>query len=71
MTRPRTRALVALAIWDGAWKALAVAVAVRNRQWRWVGPLLAMNSGGLLPMLYLWRFAAARSSPQKADPGPQ
>ncbi|MCK9519640.1 MAG: DUF5652 family protein [Dehalococcoidia bacterium] len=44
-------------LWDSAWKAAAVAVAIRNRQYRWVGPLIVANTVGVLPMVYLFRFA--------------
>ncbi len=50
---------ILLTAWDTAWKAAAIRRAVQNRQWRWVLPLATVNSAGILPMLYLARWAKA------------
>ncbi len=47
----------AIFLWDTAWKAVAIVTAIRNRQYRWIGPLVLVNSVGILPMVYLLRFA--------------
>jgi|GEM_PF-3132119 len=47
----------AIFLWDTAWKAVAIVTAIRNRQYRWIGPLLLVNSVGIFPLVYLLRFA--------------
>lgn len=59
---PKSVAVV-LALWDTAWKAVAIRAAVRNRQYRWVPALLIVNSVGLLPIVYLWRFQHPAPAP--------
>ncbi len=54
------RAGIVVALWDTAWKAVAIRRAVRNRQWKWVPVLAVVNSAGLLPLLYLARWGRAR-----------
>lgn len=51
---------IALAVWDTAWKAIAIMVATRNRQMKWVPVLTIVNSAGILPMVYLWKFSGPR-----------
>jgi hypothetical protein len=48
-----TAAIIAGVAWDGAWKFLAIRRAIKLRQFRWIAPLLVVNSVGLLPILYL------------------
>lgn len=48
---------VAVGAWDTAWKAVAVRRAIKNRQWKWILPLAVVNSAGILPILYLKRWA--------------
>ena len=55
--RRRLPIVIALAAWDTAWKLVAVRRAIRSRQYRWIAPLLVVNSLGLFPMLYLARFS--------------
>lgn len=57
MKRPPPRVLTVLLIWDSAWKAAAITRAVKRRNYRWIVPLAVVNSMGILPMLYLWRFS--------------
>jgi hypothetical protein len=57
MKKPPARLLTVVLIWDSTWKAAAIIKAVRRRQFRWVVPLAIVNSAGMLPMLYLWRFS--------------
>ena len=47
--------LIALGVWDTAWKAAAVWQAIKRHQYRWAAALGAVNSVGVLPMVYLWR----------------
>jgi len=58
---------VVLGAWDTAWKAIAIRRAVKNRQWRWVLPLATVNSVGILPMLYLARWANPSGEPREAE----
>lgn len=60
---------ILLFAWDSLWKTIAVLVAVRNRQFKWVGPLVAVNSLGILPMVYLWKFAGPRLDESDEDEG--
>ncbi|MCL4232085.1 MAG: hypothetical protein KJ053_10915 [Dehalococcoidia bacterium] len=50
------RAGLAVAAWDAAWKAIAIRRAIKNRHWKWVPVLAAVNSAGLVPLLYLTRW---------------
>ena len=65
----KKRVGIAVAVWDGAWKVAALVVAVRNRQWRWVVPLATVSSAGVLPMVYLWRFAHQPGGMGEAEDG--
>lgn len=64
MTRKRDGIITVAAIWDSAWKGYAIWKAVRRRQYRWIPPLLIVNSVGLLPMLYVF-FLAKRGGRQE------
>lgn len=55
--RRRLPLVIALAAWDTSWKVIAIRRAIRNRQYRWIAPLLFINSVGVFPMLYLSRFS--------------
>lgn len=59
--RLRVTLVAAGVAWDSLWKAWAIRRAVRNRQYRWIMPLLFINSAGLLPIAYLLRWAAPKS----------
>lgn len=52
-------------LWDSGWKAAAVWTALRRRDFKWVVPLLAVNSVGLLPIAYITVFGAR---PETGDP---
>jgi hypothetical protein len=58
-----TAAIIAGVAWDGAWKFLAIRRAIKLRQFRWIAPLLVVNSVGLLPMLYLWKLSKRQAQP--------
>ncbi len=45
--------LALLAIWEVAWKGLALWKAARNEERYWFIALLFINTAGILPMLYL------------------
>lgn len=60
--RPRIAVIVAAALWDTAWKFVAVRRAIRVRQFGWIAPLLVVNSVGLLPMVYLWKLSKREAS---------
>lgn len=53
---------VAVGLWDAAWKTLAIRRAIKNRQYRWIIPLLVTSTAGILPIVYLWRFARPRAA---------
>lgn len=45
--------LAILAIWELAWKGLALWRAARNKEKYWFIAILLINSAGVLPMFYL------------------
>jgi len=63
MNRNRLPIGIVIFLWDAAWKILAVRRAVQNRQYRWIAPLILVNSVGILPMLYLAKWASRESVP--------
>ena len=46
--------VVLLALWDLAWKAVAMWEAAKERDKLWFVLLLLINSIGIVPILYLW-----------------
>lgn len=63
----RTSYFVTVAtVWDTAWKAAAVWTALRRRDFKWVVPLVIVNSVGLLPIAYLKVFS--RNGGEAASP---
>lgn len=46
-------AALVLALWSLGWKAAAVTVALRKDDKKWVLPLALLNTGGILPIVYL------------------
>jgi hypothetical protein len=68
MVKKRAKYLgIVLGAWDTAWKVVAIRRAVKNRQWRWVLPLATVNSVGILPMLYLARWANTVEEPGESE----
>jgi hypothetical protein len=65
MERRHRWLIVAGATWDTAWKLAALYRAARRRDWKWMGPLMVVNSLGLLPMAYI--FFIAKDDEQEAD----
>lgn len=63
-TRLRNGLVFVAFLWDSAWKFVAVARAVQNRQFKWIPPLLLANTLGLLPIAYLklWGRRPSQSS---------
>jgi hypothetical protein len=51
--------LIAL-LWDTGWKLAAARRAIGRRQFKWIAPLLFVNSLGILPILYLQLFGKER-----------
>lgn len=51
----RNRLFQVAFLWDSVWKLAALAVALRRRDWKWLGPLLIVSSAGLFPIFYLSR----------------
>jgi hypothetical protein len=56
--------IVALAIWDGVWKVIAMWKSARHGQLGWFICLAIFNTAGVLPILYLLLF-------QKPPPPPK
>lgn len=55
-------ALAVLAIWDIAWKGVALWKAAHNRDKTWFVILLIINSVGVLPILYIYLFGRQSST---------
>jgi hypothetical protein len=45
--------IILLAIWEAAWKALALWRAAKNNQPGWFVLLIVVNSVGVLPIIYI------------------
>lgn len=41
--------------WDTAWKLVAIRRALQLKDYKWIAGIALANSGGLVPMYYLWR----------------
>ncbi|HZT97337.1 MAG TPA: DUF5652 family protein [Chloroflexota bacterium] len=54
--RKLPKPLLGIMILEAALKLFAAWRAVRSRQYVWAVALMVVNSGGLLPLLYLNRF---------------
>lgn len=62
---PGFLALVAvLAVWDVAWKGVALWKAARNGSTPWFIALLLINSVGILPIIYIFFFAQKKKHGQ-------
>jgi hypothetical protein len=48
--------IVAVVIWDGVWKLIAMWKSARNGQRAWYICLAIFNTAGILPILYLLLF---------------
>jgi hypothetical protein len=48
--------IVAIAIWDGVWKVIAMWKSARHGQLGWFICLAIFNTAGVLPILYLLLF---------------
>lgn len=68
MNRNRLPIGIVIFLWDAAWKIVAVRRAVQNRQYRWIAPLILVNSVGILPMLYLAKWAGGEQRPFDEEP---
>jgi len=60
---------IVLGAWDTAWKVIAIRRAIVNRQWRWIVPLATVNSVGVLPVLYLSRWAKPAGDRSEREAG--
>jgi hypothetical protein len=47
--------LIAIALWDLAWRAAAIRIALRRHEYRWAVALGIVSSAGLFPMVYIVR----------------
>lgn len=57
--------LIFVALWEGAWKAVAFWKSARNNQLGWFIAILLINSAGILPITYLF-FFQKENTPSKA-----
>lgn len=48
-----TAVLIVLAVWELAWKGMALWKASRRNQLGWFVAILLINSAGILPIIYL------------------
>jgi hypothetical protein len=53
--------LLPLALWELAWKGIALWKAAQNDQRNWFVALIIINSIGILPVLYLGYFQKKKS----------
>ncbi len=53
---------IILAIWEIAWKGVALWKAARRRQFKWFVALLLINSIGVLSILYIVYFSKKADS---------
>ena len=53
ITTTQMTLLLALAVWEAAWKGVALWKAARSQQQYWFVALLVINSAGILPIIYL------------------
>ena len=49
--------LIALVIWSGIWKAVALWKAARNSDKVWFAALFIINTAGLLEIFYIFAFS--------------
>jgi hypothetical protein len=67
MRKPPKWLMAILFVWDLAWKAIAIRRAIQRKQYRWVPALLFANTIGVLPIVYLIRFASPEPPEDFAD----
>lgn len=53
--------IVAVAIWELLWKAIALWKAASNKQTGWFVVLLLLNTAGILPLIYIFVVDKDRS----------
>jgi predicted permease len=58
--------IIALAIWDGVWKLIALWKSARNDQLAWFICLAIFNTIGILPILYILFFQKKAAPPVQA-----
>jgi hypothetical protein len=57
--------VIALVIWEFAWKGIAMWKAARNGDTPWFVILLVINTVGILPILYIYIFGKKAKSHKK------
>ena len=64
--KPSKRTFVPLMLWDTFWKLLAIRRAIQRRDYAWIAGIVLANTGGVLPMYYLWKHRndAAEAVPE-------
>lgn len=67
LNNPRAQILLLiLALWNLAWKGFALWKAAKNNQRRWFIVILALNTFGILEIIYLFHFSKERGSRTKS-----
>lgn len=57
--------IVAIALWDAVWKAIAMWFSARRGQLVWYICILIFNTAGILPIVYLLFFKKERKRRRK------
>lgn len=60
--------MIALLVWSGIWKAIALWKAARNNQLGWYIALLLINTVGLLEIVYILAFSKKTEPVTPATP---
>ena len=55
--------IILLALWDAAWKAVAMWKSARNNQLAWFICIVVLNTAGILPIIYLVWCQKNRNQP--------
>jgi len=56
-------AMIVIALWELAWKGIALWRAARNNSPWWFFFLLILNTVGILPIIYILFFSKKKASP--------
>lgn len=59
--------LAILSVWEILWKGLGMWKAARNGQMWWFIPILALNSAGILPIIYIVFFQKEAADENKEE----
>ena len=68
-SKPKKKVVFPIVVWDMAWKLIAVRRAWKRREYKWVAALVLSNTGGAVPMFYLWRTRGEAGEPGQEQGG--